>query len=120
MSENIIHAHIETASRDCDGLYTSGHMMTLNDSERAEAQQDVNDFSAIRFTDRVVASVVNAYSLMSEGTLKVTRLADGDVRLSWSEPTEEGYRSVEATICTDPCEDSEPWARDHTAEAEGY
>lgn len=117
-----IHAHIKTESRDCDGTYTGGWTMPFTAEERAErdAADGINDFHEIHFTDRVVAYMVNAYSLDHDGTLTVKRLHDGDVRLSWSEPTEEGHRSVDAVICRDACDDSEPWQRDHTAEAAGY
>lgn len=119
-----IHAHVETASSDCDGHYTSGYTMTLSDAERAAkiAADGVNDFTDIEFHNRVLASVVNTYSLMSHGTLTVRRFDDGDVRLMWSEATDEGYRNVEATICTDDCvlPHNDSWMRDHRAEAMGY
>jgi hypothetical protein len=115
MTENEIHAHIETYSSDCDGSYTGTYLLTMTDAERA------SDFADIEFHNRVLASVVNTYSLDSEGRLTVSRLADGDVRLSWSEPTEEGRRDVEATICTDPCDlGEESTFRDHRAEEMGY
>lgn len=115
-----IHAHVSRHSSDCDGTYTSGWTMTMTAEEVVESQQDVNDFSDIHFTERVVCEVVNAYSLIGTGDLRVTRFSDGDVRLSWSEATEEGFVNVEATICRDECPDSQPWQRDHAAEAAGY
>jgi len=115
MTENIIHAHVETYSTDCDGALSSGYLMVANESEQTEP------FGDIEFHDRVVGNIVNTYSLDRTGTLTVTRLQDGDVRLSWSEPTEEGHRNTEATICTDPCDLGEQgWRRDHQAEAAGY
>lgn len=113
--ENIIHAHVETYSADCDGPLSSGYLMVPTDEELDAP------FADIDFHNRVVASVVNTYSLDSQGTLTVTRLADGDTRLAWHEPTEEGFRRTEATICTDPCDLGEQsWRRDHQAEAAGY
>lgn len=110
-----IHAHVETYSTDCDGALSSGHLMTQNDDERD------SQFGDIEFHERVVGYVVNTFSLLADGTLRVTRLSDGDVRLSWSEATEEGGRSIEATICTDDCDLGESsWRRDHQAEAAGY
>ena len=109
-----LHAHFEKASRDCDGLYTQDYVITMTDEEIA------SEFGDIEFTDRVVASVVNAYSLDSTGTLSVVRLDDGDVRMSWREPTEEGYTSTEVTLCKDDCDTGEHSYRDHTAESEGY
>jgi hypothetical protein len=116
-----IHAHIETYSSDCDGTYTRTHVMTLNDSERRMAGQPINDFHEIDFTNRVVGSVVNAYSLMQEGGLTVRNYNDGRVRLYWSEATEEGGIAKEATICRDDCDLTEDATyRDHRAESMGY
>lgn len=115
-----IHAHIDTYSTDCDGGYSRSHVMTLNDAERKMAGQPINDFHEIDFTNRVVGTVVNAYSLMQEGRLTVRNYNDGRVRLNWSEATEEGARHVEATICHDECDTEEHSQRDHRAEAMGY
>lgn len=109
-----LHAHIETAASDCDGLITRDYVMTMTDEERA------SEFGDLEFHDRVVTSVVNTYSLDGEATLKVSRLNDGSVRISWTEPTEEGYRNSEATFCTDDCDDEESSYRDHRAESMGY
>lgn len=109
-----LHAHYESAARDCDGLITQDYIIVPTDEERA------SEFGDIEFTDRVVANMVNAYSLDSTGTLVVNKLDDGDFRLAWSEPTEEGYRSVDVTLCKDDCDLGEHSYRDHTAESMGY
>lgn len=109
-----LHAHFETAASDCDGLITRDYTITQTDEEAA------GEFGDIEFHDRIVAMVVNTYSLDSEGTLKVSRLGDGDVRMSWSEPTEEGYRATEVTFCHDLCDLDETSYRDHRAESMGY
>lgn len=110
----MLHAHIVKESRDCDGAYTSGHTMMQTHEEQA------SEFGDIEFHRRVVAEVVNSYSLMDTGRLFVHRFEDGSTRLVWSEPTDEGYRNTEATLCIDECELPTPWQRDHTAEAAGY
>jgi hypothetical protein len=113
----ILHAHIDSAARDCDGLYTRDYVMTMTDAERLVAGGD-----EYAFEGRVLHHVVSLYGY--GGTLTVTR---GDIdngedwtRLSWSEPTEEGYRNIEATFCRDDCDLDEHSQRDHTAEAAGY
>lgn len=114
---NTLHAHVETHATDCDGPLSSGYLLTMNDHEQAD------QFGDIKFMERVVSHVVNVYSLFRSGTLQVDCLDESSTekRLSWSEQTEEGHRSVEATICTDDCDLSEDsWRRDHQAEAAGY
>ena len=102
-----LHAHFDTASRDCDGLYTHDWIEPIREDE-----------DDLDFHNRIVSLVVNTYSLMENAELKVERVA-GDVRMTWTEPTEEGFRSTEATFCTDDCELVSHF-RDHTAEAAGY
>lgn len=123
MTENEIHAHVDSYSTDCDGAISRSYLMTLTDADRAkrEAAAGVNDFTDIEFTDRVVAHMVNAYSLMYEGKLTVRKHEDGDVMLNWSEATEEGGRAVDVRICRDACDLGEDSSyRDHRAEAMGY
>ena len=118
-----IHAHVETYSTDCDGPIVYDYVITPNEEEIAEheAKNGVNDFSDIQFHHRVVAHVVNTYSLYSQGTLTVNKLEDGSVRLSWTEQTDEGSRNVEATICEDEgCDTGVTRYRDIRAEEAGY
>ena len=109
-----LHAHIDRSATDCDGTCTSDYVMVFNDAEKA------SEFGDIEFHDRVVASLVNTYSIMAEGSLRVIRLGDGDVRIIWSEATEEGGVHSEATFCNDDCDLGERSQRDHSAEAMGY
>lgn len=112
-----LHAHFETYSTDCDGAI-SRDWVRVQTEEQAAAE-----FGDIHFHDSVVADVVNTYSLLASGSLRVERLGDAHdapVRLSWSEATEEGGRQVEATICQDDCDLGEHHYRDHAAEAMGY
>ena len=110
-----VHAHIEKCSQDWDGRYTSGYTMVQTFEEQG------SDTGDVAFHERIMGSIVNTYSLMGEGKLTVSRLGDGDVRATWSEPTEEGFTETEVTFCTDDCDlGDSPWQRDHTAEAAGY
>lgn len=115
-----LHAHVDTFARDCDGGHGDDYIMALSADEVAHSVKanGINDFHEIIFRDRVVASVVNSYSIEEgfTGTLQVT--AHG---LDWSEPTDEGYRRTEVRWCED--EECDPNARavfDEYAEAMGY
>jgi hypothetical protein len=112
-----LHAHIYSAARDCDGLYTRDYIMEPNDDERT-GEGGWNWFGDLDFKSRVLNHVVSMYGL--GGTLTVTTLDDGMAHLEWSEATDEGYRIVEATFCEDNCDLGESHYRDHTAEAAGY
>lgn len=111
--ESKLHAHFSTTSTDCDGRIDRDYVLVMDDDERA------SEFGDIEFHDRVVALVVNTYSLDSEGTLRVTKHDDG-TRLEWSEPTEEGFRHTEVSFCSDDCDEAATNYRDHTAESMGY
>jgi hypothetical protein len=116
-----IHAHFESRSSDCDGTYDRSHVLVPNDDERAGEDKD-NWFGDIEFHNRVVASVVNTYSIHASGSLSVDRNNDGTVTLQWDEGTEEGGISTTVRICEDESCDTgeEPTFRDHTAERAGY
>lgn len=107
-----LHAHIDSAARDCDGLYTRDYVMTPNGAEH------LGEFGELEFRDRVMGSIVSMAGL--GGVLTVTPLDDGMARLEWNEPTDEGYRQVDATFCIDDCDTGENHFRDHAAEAAGY
>lgn len=101
-----VHAHVETSSRDCDGLYTGGHVLEMTLQERCD------HFGDLHFQQRVLAGVV---TLHGTGTLTVN--PEG---LSWHEVTDEGYRAEEVRWCEDECPEERSWQRDHTAESMGY
>ena len=105
------HAHIETASADCDGSYESGYIMISG--------VDVDDFD---FNTRVLAHTAGTHVLTgTRGTLTVTSFADRTNRYEWNETTEEGYSHREATTCRDECtEDDHTYWRDRRAESMGY
>jgi hypothetical protein len=112
-----LHAHVATASADCDGPLYRDYVTSLNDSERAmhEAAQGVNDFHDLEFKSRVLS---NHVSFHSEGGVSVNVSEHG---FTMSESTDEGYRSAEVRWCED--EDCDPHAasqRDVFAEQMGY
>lgn len=110
-----LHAHVESYTTDCDGPIVREFVLSPNSAEQA------GDFCEIEFHHRVLTQVVNTYSLMDTGTLTVKRDDDGEVRLSWSEPTDEGHRQVEARIHDDEtCMDDPETYRDIRAEQAGY
>lgn len=120
MNTTTIHAHVDTYSTDCDGAISRSYIMTP-DPEELAGQDAPNWFGDIDFHNRVVAHVVNTYSLVFGGRLDVTKWDDGSVGLDWSEATEEGSRNVNARICEDPdCDTGEHSYRDHRAESMGY
>ena len=111
-----IHAHIDNASQDCDGPIYRSRIEVFNDEETAEAVKanGINDFSEIHFRERVLTSEVSVYSC-ENGTLQVS--AGG---FSWSEQTDEGYRSAHVVWCTDDCDLGEKSYRDVYAEMMNY
>lgn len=120
-----LHAHVETASSDCDGPFYTDYVMTPNDAEIAESEaaNGVNDFSDIHFVERVAMAISHVYSCMWSGTLTVTAEDEGSFErtFEWSERTEEGHRSATARICTDEaCDTDRRGQRDVYAEMMGY
>lgn len=112
-----LHAHVSTASRDCDGPLYDEWVTSLNDDEIAEHDQaqGVNDFHDLHFKERVLGNHVSFHTEFGV-TVKVT--AEG---FSMHEQTDEGYRSAEVYWCED--EDCDPNAyshRDIYAEMMGY
>lgn len=112
-----LHAHVSTASADCDGPFYRDYVTALNDDERAmhDKAQGVNDFHDLVFKERVLG---NHVSFHSEGGVTVKVDSDG---FHMHEQTDEGYRSAEVRWCED--EDCDPNAasqRDVYAEMMGY
>lgn len=102
-----LHAHAESQSRDCDGMYSSGVDYEPTLDER------VDEFGDLHFKQRVISYMVNV-DPDSEGTLTVR-----SDEVSWYERTEEGYRATEVRWCEGECA-GQSWQRDHSAEAAGY
>ena len=113
----LLHAHVSSTSQDCDGRYSSAHVVRPNEAEIAESRQEENDFSELNFTERVLGSVVSLTSLRDGQQARVDVTEFG---FDWSRPTDEGYEATSVVWCRDEyCED-ESWRRDHSAEAAGY
>lgn len=111
-----LHAHVHTASSDCDGPLYRDYTVFLNDEERLEhlRQDGVNDFFDLHFKERILASQV---SFHSEYGASVDITATG---FAYREQTDEGYRSAEVTWCEDEgCGESYS-QRDVYAEMMGY
>lgn len=112
-----LHAHVSTASVDCDGPLYRDYVTELNDDERAEheRQNGVNDFHDLHFKERVLGNHVSFHPL---GKVEVEVTEGG---FSMRERTDEGYRAADVTWCED--EECDPHAasqRDVYAEAMGY
>ena len=118
MSIENLHAHVDTASVDCDGPMYREYVVTPNDAEIAEHEeaQGINDFSDIHFMNRVFTSECSPYAVAYGMTVKVDEHG-----FTWNEATDEGHRSGEVRWCRD--EDCDPRAqsqRDVYAEMMGY
>ena len=109
-----LHAHVETASADCDGPLYRSHVEQMNSDEIAESKKVYNDFSDIHFMNRVFTNHCGPYAV-HQLTIKVD-----DDGFEWNEQTEEGYRSGQVRWCRDDCDLNEAWQRDVFAEQMGY
>lgn len=112
-----LHAHVSTASSDCDGPFYRDYVTTLNADEIAEHEraQGINDFHDLHFKERVLGNHVSFHPFFN---VKVEVDVHGFVM---HEQTDEGYRSAEVRWCED--EDCDPNAssqRDVYAEMMGY
>lgn len=107
-----LHAHVSTSSVDCDGPMYREYVETFNDAERAESGKAYNDFSDLHFKERILGNVVSFH-----GHGSVTFRPEG---FTFSEPTDEGYRSAEVRWCEDDCDTDAAWQRDVFAEQMGY
>lgn len=112
-----LHAHVDTASADCDGPMYREYVVTLNDEEIAmhEAANGVNDFHEYAFKARVLDSQVS-WSPMEDAEAHFT--SDG---FTYHEPTDEGYRRSEVRWCEEEGCDPEAYSqRDVYAEMMNY
>lgn len=110
-----LHAHVFTASADCDGPLHSHYVTALNDAELAHhAEQDgINDFHDLMFKERVMGNHVSFHAHVS-----VSVTPSG---FTMSEQTDEGYRSAEVCWCEDAkCDPHAAYQRDVYAEMMGY
>ena len=112
-----LHAHVSTASSDCDGPMYRDYVSALNDDERAmhEKANGVNDFHELEFKARILS---NHVSFHSEAGVQA-RIFDGGFETT--EQTDEGYRSSEVRWCEDAdCDPNAASQRDVFAEMMGY
>lgn len=112
-----LHAHVSTASADCDGPLYRDYVTELNDVEIAEHERanGINDFHDLHFKERVLASHVS-FSPVDNAIVTVAEWG-----FSTHEPTEEGYRSAEVRWCEDESCDPRAYSqRDVYAEMMGY
>lgn len=115
----MLHAHISRSARDCDGQLDNEWVVSMNEEEVEESKQEVNDFSDIHFTERVVISISSLWSA-EDAVIKIKQV-DGQPFITYDEKTDEGGVSTEARFCTDEdCDPNEKSHRDHFAEAMGY
>lgn len=113
------HAHISTASADCDGPLYRDYTVFVSDEAKAKsaACDGVNDFWEIEFRESILASQVSLTTMRDGQTGKVEITEDG---FTWSRGTDEGYQSSEVRWCDDEgCGESYS-QRDIYAEMMGY
>lgn len=107
---NNLHAHVATASSDCDGPMYRDFVQEMNDEERTNDQ-----YGDLAFKERILG---NHVSFHSEFGVEVKVSAHGFVT---SEQTDEGYRSADVTWCEDEeCDPNAASQRDIFAEQMGY
>lgn len=111
-----LHAHIATASVDCDGPLYRDYTVFLNDEEIAEheKQDGVNDFHDLHFKERILGSQVSFSPLMTAAV----EIVEAGFRVH--EVTDEGYRSSEVYWCDDESCTESYSQRDIYAEMMGY
>jgi len=103
-----LHAHVSTASSDCDGPMYREYVSIMNGDERK------SDFPDLEFKARILS---NHVSFHSEAGVQA-RIFDGGFETQ--EQTDEGYRSADVRWCEDECDEAEAWQRDVFAEQMGY
>jgi hypothetical protein len=112
-----LHAHVSTASADCDGPMYRDYVTSLNDVELLmhEKANGVNDFHDLEFKSRVLS---NHVSFHSEFGVQASITEGG---FTMHEQTDEGYRSAEVYWCEDAeCDPNSYSQRDVFAEQMNY
>lgn len=109
-THNNLHAHVSTASADCDGPMYRDYVAEMNSNER-----DDDQYGDLVFKERMLG---NRVSFHTEYEVSVTVKAGGFVT---HEQTDEGYRSSDVTWCEDEtCDPNAYRQRDVFAERMGY
>lgn len=112
-----LHAHVSTASADCDGPFYRDYVSSLSPDEIAEHERanGVNDFHDLHFKERILGNHVSFSPLM---VVDVRITPEG---FTTREDTEEGYRYAEVRWCEDEsCDPNAASQRDVYAEMMGY
>lgn len=119
------HVHVDSSSRDCDGLYDRGDVYRIP-SIRPEALRPAYLGGEPSFDDlwmyllRHEPRMAPGLRLQILGDFTDGRGAVGTVA-TWNCPTDEGGEGGDMRVCDDPyCAHDERTFRDHTAEAAGY
>lgn len=117
MNIDTAHAHIDTASADCDGPMYRSYTVFVSDEAKAKsaACEGVNDFWEIEFRNDILTSQVSLYAI-GHG-LRMTATDDG---FEFHEDTDEGYRRGEVRWCEDESCDESYSQRDVYAEMMNY
>lgn len=106
---NTLHAHVDTASADCDGPMYREYVCQMNSDETT------SEFGDLEFKGRMLTNQVSFHSEFG-----VTVKAD-EHGFEMHEQTDEGYRSAHVRWCEDETCDSEAYSqRDVYAEMMGY
>lgn len=117
MNISTAHAHVSSASADCDGPMYRDYTVFVDDEAKAKsaACDGVNDFWEIEFRNSILTSQVSVYAVEHGLTMKAT-----EAGFCWHETTDEGYRSGDVRWCDDEdCGESYS-QRDVYAEMMGY
>ena len=117
MNIETAHAHIDTASVDCDGPFYREYTVFVSDEAKAKsaACEGVNDFWEIEFRQEILTSQVSVYSVEYGLTMKADESG-----FEWTEATDEGHRSGQVRWCDDESCDESYSQRDVYAEMMGY
>jgi len=100
MNIETAHAHIATASRDCDGPFYRDYTVFVDDEAKAKsaACDGVNDFWDIEFRESILTSQVSLTTLTDGRKAEIVIREEG---FHYSEETDEGYRSADVRWCDD-------------------
>ena len=117
MNISTAHAHIATASADCDGPMHRDYTVFVSDEAKAKsaACDGINDFWEIEFRRDILNSQISLYAI--DHGLRMTATEAG---FEWKEETDEGYRGGEVTWCDDESCHPSYSQRDVYAEMMGY
>jgi hypothetical protein len=124
---SMLHAHIDTSARDCDGpLDTCSvtrpvHLRDLPRDVIAIGERWWETVEVYDFWSRMVSIQVHPYVDHGEATMSLTRDSGGMYTFTQARPTDEGFHHEITRLCRDAeCAYERSYQRDHYAEAAGY